>query len=268
MDKFKNKTAIVTGASKGLGVLISKYLAERGTNIIGIARDEKQLKKVCDSINSSGGKAKYYVMDLSRVQDIADGLGEILKENGPVHYLVNNAGVEQYRKFQDYDPAMIDKMIAVNLQAPLETSRVLLPHLLEHGGHIVNIASLGGKKGIAYNSIYSATKSGLIMWTDAMRQELSETKVNISVICPGYIADTGMFYNAGQDPPRLLGTSKPERVAQAVIKAIEKNSAEIIVNHGPIKPLLSLAQVFPRLGDFVVKIFGVPQMSYQRTLQD
>ncbi|MCH7764824.1 MAG: SDR family NAD(P)-dependent oxidoreductase, partial [Candidatus Marinimicrobia bacterium] len=109
-----------------------------------------------------------------------------------------------------------------------------------------------------------ASKGGLIMWTDGMRQELRDTNVNISVICPGYISDAGMFYDGHVDPPALLGSSKPQDVADAVVKAITQNKAEIIVNKGPIKPLLAIGQISPVFGDMVVRKFGVPELSKKR----
>ena len=102
------------------------------------------------------------------------------------------------------------------------------------------------------------------MWTDAIRQELSQTDVNISVVCPGFIRESGMFHNSGQSAPKLLGSSLPQDVADGVIKCILNNSAEVIVNPGPMKPLLALNQISPRLGDWIVKLFGVPEMNRKR----
>jgi len=178
--------------------------------------------------------------------------------------LVNNAGIELCRKYQNYSADEIRDVLNVNLHAPLELSRLLLPAMLERGGHIVTVASLAGKKGMAYNTPYSASKAGLIMWTDGMRQELRGTKVGISVICPGFISDTGMFYEDHVDPPAMLGTSKPQAVADAVIKAIKNNSAEIIVNKGPMKPLLAIGQISPSFGDKIVRKFGVIEFNKKR----
>jgi len=123
----------------------------------------------------------------------------------------------------------------------MELTRLLLPEMLEKGGCIVNIASLAGKKGVAYNSIYSASKAGMIRWSDGLRQELAGTGVSVSVICPGYIGEVGMFASAGVDAPANLGTSAPQEVAEAVLRVITSHRPEIIVNKGPIKPLLALA---------------------------
>jgi short-subunit dehydrogenase len=184
---------------------------------------------------------------------------------GQLDFLINNAGIEQYQYFKNYSLEYIDNCLRTNLHAPILLSKAILPQFLEQGsGQIINIASLAGKKGVSYNSIYSASKSGLIMWTDAIRQELSQTDVNISVVCPGFIRESGMFHNSGQSAPKLLGSSLPQDVADGVIKCILNNSAEVIVNPGPMKPLLALNQISPRLGDWVVKLFGVPEMNRKR----
>jgi len=183
---------------------------------------------------------------------------------GNIDILVNNAGIELYKPYQDYTAKEVSNILNVNLYAPMELTRLFLPSMLKRGGHIVTIASLAGKKGLPFNTPYSASKAGLIMWTDGMRQELVDSSVGISVICPGYISDAGMFFDGGVDPPPLLGSSKPQAVANAVLEAIRKNKAEIIVNHGPIKPLLAIGQIFPKVGDSVVKMFGVPELSKKR----
>ncbi len=264
MNQFQNKTALITGASRGLGVNISLTLAEHGCNIIAVSRNEEGLQSTCKKITSKGVSATYYPIDLSSTKSVREGIEKILSENQSIDFLINNAGIENYQKFHHYEPNTIDDILATNLRAPMEIARLLLPNMLNRGGHIVNIASLAGKKGISYNSIYSASKAGLIMWSDALRQELSNTKVGVSVICPGYISDSGMFADAGIDAPKLLGTSPPQKVANAVVKSIIGNVPEIIVNNGPIKPLLSIGQLSPKLSDKIVKFFGVPALNLAR----
>ena len=102
------------------------------------------------------------------------------------------------------------------------------------------------------------------MWTDAMRQEYKNSSIEFSVICPGFIQDSGMFHDSGQNPPKLLGSSLAQDVANAVLDCIKKQKAEVIVNPGPMKPLLALAQIYPLLADWIVNFLGVPQMSKKR----
>ncbi|MFQ6612696.1 MAG: SDR family NAD(P)-dependent oxidoreductase [Fidelibacterota bacterium] len=259
------KNAVVTGASRGIGVYIIKALAEKGVSIAGVARSETGLINAQSIAVDAGGSFYSFPFDLTRTEKLPELIKSILSTVGKIDFLINNAGVEQYQYYHQVPPEDLQSIVRTNLLAPMELTRVVLGSMLDQGsGHVVNIASLAGKKGVAYNSIYSATKGGLIQWTDGLRQELVDTPVNISVICPGYIAEAGMFYDSGGKPPALLGMSKPEAVAKAVMKALQNNSSEIIVNKGPIRPLLALGQLSPKLGDWVVKKFGVPAMSRKR----
>ena len=262
---MQGKVAIVTGASRGIGRVIAQSLAQKGSKIIAIARSMDNLSKTCQLIEDKGGQATPIMADMIQSENFEQLIERATSVYGRLDILVNNAGVEQYNHFKKYSSDDIDNCLKTNLHAPILLSKSILPQLLEQGsGHIINIASLAGKKGVSYNSIYSASKSGLIMWTDAIRQELSQTDVNISVVCPGFIRESGMFHDSGQSAPKLLGSSLPQDVADGVIKCIQNNSAEVIVNPGPMKPLLALNQISPRLGDWVVKLFGVPEMNRKR----
>ena len=262
---MEGKVAIVTGASRGIGQIIAQTLAQKGMKVIAVARSIDNLSKTCQLIKDEGGQATPIMADMTQSENFEQLIEKATSVYGRLDYLVNNAGIEQYQHFKNYSSEYINNCLKTNLHAPILLSKAILPQLLEQGnGHIINVASLAGKKGVSYNSIYSASKSGLIMWTDSMRQELSQTDVNISVVCPGFIRDSGMFHNSGQTAPKLLGSSLPQDVADAVIKCIKNNSAEVIVNPGPMKPLLALNQISPRLGDWVVKLFGVPEMNRKR----
>ena len=262
--EIQNKTVLLTGASRGIGLYIAKTLANAGAVLIGLARSEDGLNATKAEIENEGGTFHTLSFDLNNISGLSELVEQATAINGEIDILVNNAGIERYSKYQNYSADEVRDVLNVNLRAPLELSRLLLPTMLERGGHIVTVASLAGKKGMAYNTPYSASKAGLIMWTDGMRQELRGTKVSISVICPGYISDTGMFHDSHVDPPALLGTSKPQAVADAVLKAIKNNSAEIIVNNGPMKPLLALGQISPTFGDTLVRKFGVSEVSKKR----
>jgi len=239
-------------------------LASEGAVIIGVARSKYGLDHTKHDIEGEGNVFHSLPFDLVNINELPELVDKAKAINGEIDILVNNAGIELYREYQDYSADDVANVLRINLHAPMELTRLLLPSMIKRGGHIVSVTSLAGKKGVAYNTPYSASKAGLIMWTDGMRQELNETKVGISVICPGYISEAGMFFDGNVDPPALLGSSKPQAVADAVLKAIKNNKAEIIVNHGPIKPLLAIGQIFPKFGDAVVRKFGVPELSKKR----
>lgn len=262
--ELQNKTVLLTGASRGIGLFIAKTLAKEGAFVIGVARSEEGLNQTKHDIEKEGGVFHSLPFDLMHIGGLPELVEKAKAINGEIDILVNNAGIEIYNEYQHYSAEELSDILHLNLHAPMELTRLLLPSMLEQSGHIVSVASLAGKKGLAFNTPYSASKGGLIMWTDGMRQELRGTNVGISVICPGYISDAGMFYDGHIDPPALLGSSKPQDVADAVVKAITQNKAEIIVNKGPMKPLLAIGQISPVLGDMVIRKFGVSELSKKR----
>ena len=259
------KTAIVTGASRGLGPYIAKTLALKGVNIIALARDLKGLEKTKLDVQLTGQKCNVVSFDLTQINELDSLVNNICEEYGPIDILINNAGIENYQHFDHLTKNVLSDIISTNLRSPIELSRCLLPKMInQKSGHIINISSLAGKKGVAYNSVYSASKAGLLMWSDALRQEYKDSPIDISVICPGFVSDAGMFYDGKVTAPKLLGTSSPQKVANAVIKALRKGSCEIIVNSGPIRPLLALGQISWKLADKITRLFGVPALSRKR----
>ncbi|NJM97324.1 MAG: SDR family NAD(P)-dependent oxidoreductase [Phormidesmis sp. RL_2_1] len=289
MTALDGKTVLLTGASRGIGAVIARSLFQSGATVVGVARDRAKLAHVCQEIGSSGAPsgassgtssgpmastvaAKCYSIawDLSRSESLSDLIQTVEQTAGPVDILINNAGIERYRAFQDYTLQDLQAVIGVNLLAAMELSRLLLPSMVQRGsGHIVNMASTAAKKGHPFDSAYSASKAGLLMWSDALRQELVGTEVEISTICPGYVDSSGMMADTGIPAPQLAGSISPARVAAAVIKAIEQNQAEVVVSKDVIastisKLLFATWQFFPRFGDATYRAIGVPQLNQQR----
>ncbi|MBE9037430.1 SDR family NAD(P)-dependent oxidoreductase [aff. Roholtiella sp. LEGE 12411] len=270
MTTIAGKTVVLTGASRGIGVFIARALAEKQATIIGVSRSQEGLDKVCAEVDAMGGKAMGICFDISNVEELPILQRKINRLAGSVDILVNNAGIEIYRAFQDYALADLQSVLSVNLLAAMELTRLVLPSMLNQGsGHIVNMASLSGKKGHPYDSVYSASKAGLLMWSDAIRQELASAGVEISSICPGYVSQQGMLADTGVPVPSFGGVSTPADVAKAVVRAIEKNKAEVIVNGNLItknltKVLFAVEEFFPQFGDVVNQWIGVNKLNQMR----
>ncbi|MFN6472150.1 MAG: SDR family NAD(P)-dependent oxidoreductase [Nostoc sp. SerVER01] len=270
MTTLATKTVLITGASRGLGVYIAHALAREQATVVCVSRFKSGLDTTCAQIKALGGKAISIPFDIKNVTELSTLKQQINKVVGPVDIIINNAGIEIYRDFVDYSLDDLQSILTINLLAAAELTRLFLPSMLERrSGHIVNIASLAGKKGVPYNSIYSASKAGLIMWTDAMRQELAATNTNISVICPGYISETGMTVNSRIPAPWLAGTSTPIDVANAVIKAIKQNKAEIIVNQNLLtanmtKVMFAIGQFCPEIVDKLYHWLDIVKLNRKR----
>ena len=266
MNILEGKIALITGASRGIGSYIARALSREGALVIGIARNKEKLINLQKHIIEEGGKIRIIPFDLKETHKLKDLVQNLKKDNmNRIDILVNNAGIEKYKDFADNNYESIQSIIKVNLLAPIELARLILPGMLKRcQGNIINIASLAGRKGIAYNSIYSASKAGIIKWGDGLRQELYGTGVSVSTIMPGYIDKAGMFFDGGLPAPKLLGTSPPQKVVDAVIKAIKTGKGEIIVKSGPMKPLLALNVFAPEFGNYIVKKIGVVSLSKKR----
>ena len=175
-------------------------------------------------------------------------------ESNGVDVLVNNAGLDVIYPYEKLEPEIIDQIIEVNLTAPMILSRLFLPKMIERGrGHIVNISSLSGLVGTPYDEAYTASKHGLVGFTRSLRlTAIGEAyPVGVSVVCPGFISEVGMYNTAskgsGLEAPAIFGTSPPENVAKAVVSAIIKDKAEVIVNPKPFRPLLFVQALAPSL---------------------
>lgn len=271
MTTIIGKTILLTGASGGIGAHITRILTRQGATVIGVSRSAAKLAQLGEEIAVLGGNFIALPWDLSCVEKLPDLLQECDRLS-QVDILINNAGIEIYRAFPDYLATELEAMITVNLLAAMELTRLVLPKMLSrHHGHIVNLASVAGKTGHPYDSVYSASKAGLLIWSDALRQELADTEVKMTAICPGYVASAGLLADTGIPAPRLAGISSPQAVAQAVVKAIAQNQGEIVINGSPMmtgmtKLLLASKQLCPRLQDVVNRWLGVTKLNQKRII--
>ncbi len=215
MEPLTGKVAIVTGAGRGIGRAISLLLSRSGSRVALASRNESQLKAVREEIRSQNGQALVVPTDLTRDEEMKRLVGETLREWGSIDYLINNAGWGKKApvvksKIEDWD-----QTFQVNLRAPMFLSQLVLPTMIANqGGAIINIGSVSGKMGQANTAAYSASKFGLIGFSECLYEEVREYGIKVAVILPGFV-DTQMI-----PPARKLDRSKmihPEDVAQTVL---------------------------------------------------
>ena len=257
MKTLAAKTVVLTGASRGIGTHIAQALAKEQATVVCVARSPGGLEQTCAQVESLGAKAIALPFDLSQLDALPTLVKQIEERAGAVDILINNAAVEKFRAFEDYTLADIQAISTLNLLAPMELTRLLLPGMQERDrGHIVNISSGSGKKAAPYNSLYSASKAGLIMWSEALRQELANTGVGVSVICPG-CTNAGMFLALDIPAPEGARVAEPTEVAAAAIAAIQENHKEVILDGLKIKVFYALSQLSPDFGDRMLQKAGV-----------
>jgi short-subunit dehydrogenase len=230
-------SALVTGATGGLGEAICRALADRGARIIMSGRRADVLEPLALELG-----ARPVVCDLADRRD----LESLLSQAGEVDILIANAGVPADGPIDEYTSEQIDRALQVNLRAPILTAHALMPGMVERGrGHMVFMSSLSGKVATPGSALYSATKFGLRGFASALRQDLWDTGVGVSAIFPGPIREAGMFAQAGVEMPAFAATRSPRQVGQAVVRAIERNRAEIDVASPPLRWASALAGVAP-----------------------
>ncbi len=260
MRNLRGRTAILTGASKGIGVHVARALAKQGANLVLAARSANALEEVRKAVERQGVRAIAVPTDVGDRSALESLVERAVSEFGSIDILVNNAGIELILACHKLTLEEIDQIVSVNLLAPMHLTWMVLPGMLERGqGHIVHVSSLAGKAGPAYNEPYGATKAGLIGFTQSLRGTYRRSGVSASVVCPGFVED-GMYAKTkqefGVEAPRRLGVSKPEAVARGVLRAIKKDLPEVIVNPGPIRWLLAATAISPSLGEWILERTG------------
>jgi short-subunit dehydrogenase len=274
MRQLKGRTAILTGASRGLGLHIARALAAQGVSLALVARTADALSQVAKELSQTGVRAVPIVADLSELDRLDSVIERAEAQLGPIDILVNNAGIDGIRSYPDESDAQTEMMLRVNLLSPMLLTRKLLAKMLPRKtGQIVNVASLAGKSTAPYTVSYSTSKAGLIGFTHCLRNELRGSGVTASVICPGFVTDEGMFSvtikNHGLQVSPLLGTSKPEHVSAAVLRALRHDSVEITVNPGPVRFIMAFNQLAPATVAWVQdRLLGVDAMLRNVVLAD
>jgi short-subunit dehydrogenase len=260
MDDLRGATAIVTGASRGIGVYIARALAAEGVNLALAARSLEELDQVRSKMEAIGVRAIAIQCDVADAEDRAELIRRTEAELGPIDILVNNAGIERVARFDQALESDIVDTLTINLEAPMLLTRAVVPGMLARNrGHVVNIASGAGKVGVPYGSSYCASKHGLVGFTNALRAEYRSRQVGFSVVCPGFVTDAGMYDRwdkNGIRAPKIAGTSKPEKVAQVVVQCIKRNRAEVTVNTPPVRPLIVLANIAPSIVPWMLYRLG------------
>ncbi len=248
--QLAESTALLTGATGGIGGAIADALSRHGARLLLSGRRESELSQLAEHLG-----ARAVVSDLAVAADVDRLAAEALEAD--VDVLVANAAHPATGMLAALSQDEIDAMLAVNLRAPIALARVLAPAMVARGrGHLVFISSLSGKSAQPASSLYSATKFGLRGFGLALREDLRGTGVGVSVIAPGFIRESGMFANTGAKLPPGVGTRSPQDVAAAVIRAIQDNRAELDVAPLGLRVGSALASVAPGPAGWVSSKLG------------
>jgi short-subunit dehydrogenase len=259
MKSLSGRNVLITGGSAGIGLAVARSLARAGMHVALAARSREPLERAAAELRAMGVTVIAIPTDVTDVRQLPSLVDDVLCELGGIDVLVNNAGIETYRDFHQLELADIEQTIQLNLTAALQLTRLVIPHMLKmRRGHVVNMSSTAGKHGPPFGAAYGASKAGLIAFTQTLRTEYHGSGVSSSAICPGFAHDGGMYErmksDTGTTTPWYLGATTAEAVGHAVVKAIQRDLAEVIVNTPPLRPAFVLAQIAPKLGSWLVRL--------------
>lgn len=220
MTSLKNKTAIITGSTSGIGLGLAQGLANAGANIVmnGFG-DADEIEAARNDLESKGIKALYHGADMTKPEEIEDLVKTANAEMGSVDILVNNAGIQFVSPVEEFPTEKWDAIIAINMSSAFHTIRHALPLMKTQGwGRIINLASAHGLVASPYKSAYVTAKHGVLGLTKAIALECAEDNVTVNAICPGYVK-TPLVDGQIADTAKARGISEEEVVNDVLLKA-------------------------------------------------
>ena len=265
-ETFKGKVVLVTGGSKGLGLLLARRFAAEGARVALLARSDAELEYAGRALFERYGVLPLTLpCDVRSEAQVASAVAQVATTFGGLDVLVNNAGIIQAGPFENLSTNDFEDALATHLWGPLYAVRAALPFLKRSGfPRIVNIASIGGKVAVPHLSSYSASKFALVGLSDALRTELAPYGVKVTTVCP-WLIRTGSHYNVrlkGQHAKEFtlfaLGDSLPgvsmsaERAADTIVSACRRGRARSVLGLQGKAALLA-SELFPELTAAVLK---------------
>jgi len=263
LSYWKDKVALVTGGSKGLGLAIARALVAEGAKVVIAARNQEQLSAAAAELSTDDRKAGWLPADLTQGDQVAAVITEVIKLHGRLDLLVNCVGKSDRGAVADLSADRFRELLELNFLSTVGTTKAALPYLGQTRGHVVFISSLAGKIASRYLGAYAASKFPLAAYAQQLRLEGESQGLHTLLVCPGPIRrdDAGSRYDreaAGlPDEARKPGGGvklkgiDPDWLATRILKACEGRQAELIVP-ARAKLLFAIAQLWPGLGDWIV----------------
>lgn len=227
---LEGKVAVVTGASRGIGLAIAQRLGEMGAKLGLCSRDPKKLEAATQQMRAAASAVFAMPVDVTRADQISSFVQAAQKSLGPIDILVNNAGVGWFGPTQDATEEAWDSVLDTNLKSVFLMSKAVAPSMIERKtGHIINIASLAGKNTFKNGGVYCASKWGLMGLTGCMAEDLRQYGIRVSAVCPGTV-DTEFSPHTGKDPAKLLQSEDiAHAVAMLVTQAPQSFISEVLI---------------------------------------
>jgi len=248
MTQFKNKTVIITGASKGIGAECARIFAQQKANLVLIARGQEGLERIAEEL-SKITPVETFCLDVADTESSMKLFDKVVEKFGSVHILINNAGLHHRGDVVSIQPQDIADMVDVDLRAPLVLTATAIPYIKKSGGGvIVNVGSLAGRSPLQGAATYCAAKAGLRAFSYALRDELAQTNVRVAVVSPGPV-DTGFIMDEIDRVDDVVYSQKmssAKEVSEAIFELAKGEKAEIALP-AMAGILTTIMYHFPRL---------------------
>ncbi|SCX93633.1 3-oxoacyl-[acyl-carrier protein] reductase [Nonlabens sp. Hel1_33_55] len=222
MSHLKNKKAIITGGSRGLGKATAIAFAKEGIDVAVTGRDETALQETVKELEQLGVKAHYAAFDVSNYQEVKNSVANLIGKLGSVDILVNNAGIAAFGSFQDMEVEQWSQIIQTNVMGMYYMTKEVLPHLIDKNeGDIINVSSTAGLSGNANTSAYSASKFAVIGMSESLMKEVRKENIRVCTLTPSTIA-TDMTVELGiADKDSEDSVLQPEDFAQLIVAGLK-----------------------------------------------
>ena len=252
--QLAGRTILLTGATGGLGHAIAQAFTARGARLVLTGRRPEVLESLASSLPDAV-VAPADLTDPASVRALAAA-------HPAVDVVVANAAMPGSGRLESFTEEQIDRVLDVNLRAPIVLSRLYLPSMRARGsGHFVFMSSLSGRAPVAGAALYAATKFGLRGFGASLRADLHGTGIGVSIVSPGFVHDAGMFAESGAELPPGFRTVSPEQVADATISAVERDRGEVTVAPLELRLGTALAAVAPDLASKVSNRLGAERIA-------
>ncbi|MDC3417325.1 3-ketoacyl-ACP reductase [Aquibacillus salsiterrae] len=231
-QSIEGKTALVTGAGKGIGKETAIALAKEGVNIALLARTEADLKQVAAEIQSFGVKVAYATVNVASLDEVEKAIEKVTGELGTFDIIINNAGTAKFGGFLELEPDEWKNIIDVNLMGVYYVTRAVLPQLIDKkSGDIINISSTAGQKGAPVTSAYSASKFGLLGLTESLAMEVRKHNIRVTALTPSTVATELAINNNLTDgnPDKVM---QPSDLAEFIVAQLKLNQRVFIKSAG------------------------------------
>lgn len=232
MQNLKGKTAIITGAGRGIGRATAIAFAKEGINLGLIGRTGENLEKVAEEVATYDVQVTMATADVSDNNAVISAVEHVKSELGAIDILINNAGTGKFGSFLEFDPEEFKKIVDINLMGPYYVTRAVLPGMIEQeSGDIINISSTAGERGGAVTAAYSASKFGLIGLSDSLMQEVRKHNIRVTALTPSTVAtDLAFAENLTDGNPEKV--MQPEDLAELMVAQLKLNPRVFVKSAG------------------------------------